>query len=122
MGDTWLPSPCGRLPKKLLSLSPLPESRNMDCMTGRQEEIEMAGSPLGIEGTRVQLTALEKLVLKLQGMLHLQCSAYAVLCLVAQSCPTLCNPMDCSLPGSSVHGILLGRILEWVAISSKVSS
>ena len=27
-----------------------------------------------------------------------------VLCLVAQSCPTLCNPMDCSLPGSSVHG------------------
>ena len=95
----------------------------MDCMTGRQEEIEMAGSPLGIEGTRVQLTALEKLVLKLQGMPHLQCSAYAVLCLVAQSCTTLCNPMDCSLPGSSVHGILLGRILEWVAISSsKVSS
>ena len=70
----------------------------------------------GIEGTRVQLTALEKLVLKLQGMLHLQCSAYAVLCLVAQSCPTLCNPMDCSLPGSSAHGILLGRILEWVTI------
>ena len=77
----------------------------------------------GIEGTRVQLTALNKLVLKLQGMPHLQRSAYAVLCLVAQACPTLCNPMDCSLPGSSVHGILLGRILEWVAISSsKVSS
>ena len=36
--------------------------------------------------------------------------------LVAQSCPTLCNPMDCSLPGSSVHGILQGRILGWVAI------
>ena len=35
---------------------------------------------------------------------------------VAQSCPTLCNPMDCSPPGSSVHGILQGRILEWVAI------
>ena len=31
-----------------------------------------------------------------------------------QSCPTLCNPMDCSLPGSSVHGILQARILEWV--------
>ena len=30
---------------------------------------------------------------------------------------TLCNPMDCSLPGSSVHGILQARILEWVAIS-----
>ena len=36
---------------------------------------------------------------------------------VTQSCLTLCNPMDCSPPGSSVHGILLARILEWVAIS-----
>ena len=36
---------------------------------------------------------------------------------VAQSCPTLCDPMDCSLPGSSVHGILQARVLEWVAIS-----
>ena len=35
-----------------------------------------------------------------------------------QSCPTVCNPMDCSPPGSSVHGIFLARILEWVAISS----
>ena len=34
-----------------------------------------------------------------------------------QSCPILCNPMDCSLPGSSVHGISQARILEWVAIS-----
>ena len=34
-----------------------------------------------------------------------------------QSCPTLCNPMDCSLPGSSVRGILQARILEWVAMS-----
>ena len=33
--------------------------------------------------------------------------------LVAQSCPTLCNPMDCSLPGSSVHGIRQARMLEW---------
>ena len=36
---------------------------------------------------------------------------------VAQSCPTLCDPMDCSLPGSSVHGIFQVRVLEWVAIS-----
>ena len=40
-----------------------------------------------------------------------------VLCLVAQSCPTLCNPMDCSLPGASVHGILQERIPEWVAMT-----
>ena len=37
--------------------------------------------------------------------------------LVAQSCPTLCDPTYCDLPGSSVHGILQPRILEWVAIS-----
>ena len=36
---------------------------------------------------------------------------------VAQSCPTLCNPMDCSLPGSSIHGIFQARVLEWGAIS-----
>ena len=36
---------------------------------------------------------------------------------VTQLCPTLCDPMDCSLPGSSVHGILQARILKWVAIS-----
>ena len=36
---------------------------------------------------------------------------------VVQSCPTLCDPMDRSLPGSSIHGIFQTRILEWVAIS-----
>ena len=36
---------------------------------------------------------------------------------VAQSCPTLCDPMDYTPPGSSIHGILQARILEWVAIS-----
>ena len=37
--------------------------------------------------------------------------------LVSQVCPTLCDPMDCSLPGSSVHGIFQARTLQWVAIS-----
>ena len=36
---------------------------------------------------------------------------------VAPSCPTLSNPMDCSLPGSSVHGIFQARVLEWGAIA-----
>jgi len=36
---------------------------------------------------------------------------------VIQSCPILCDPVDCSLPGSSIHGIHQARILEWVAIS-----
>ena len=38
--------------------------------------------------------------------------------LVTQSCPTLCHPMDCSPPGSSIHGIFQARVLEWVAIPS----
>ena len=45
-------------------------------------------------------------------------SIVCVVCLVAQSCLTLCNPVDCSPPGSSVHGIFQARILELVAISS----
>ena len=41
---------------------------------------------------------------------------------VAQSCPTLRDPMDCSLPGSSAPGILQARTLEWVAISSAAAA
>ena len=40
---------------------------------------------------------------------------------VAQSCPTLSDPTDCSLPGSSVHGIFQARVLEWVAIAFSMS-
>ena len=43
-------------------------------------------------------------------------------CSVTQSCPTLSSPLDCSLPGSSDHGILQARILEWVSISSSGGS
>ena len=46
-------------------------------------------------------------------------------CMGAQSlqlCPTLCNPMDCSSPGSSVHGILQASILEWIAVPSSRGS
>ena len=46
---------------------------------------------------------------------------YAYICMCAkllQLCLTLCNPMDCSPPGSSVYGILQARVLEWVAMSS----
>ena len=45
-----------------------------------------------------------------------------VSCLPAQSCPILCDPMDCHPPGSSVHGIFQARILEWVALSSSRGS
>ena len=46
------------------------------------------------------------------GLLHCESESE-----VAQSCLTLCDPMDCSLPGSTIHGIFQARILEWVAIS-----
>ena len=46
----------------------------------------------------------------------------AVLCWVSQSYLILCDPVDCSLPGSSVHGILQARILEWVAMPSSRGS
>ena len=45
-----------------------------------------------------------------------RCIILSAFILVAQSCPTLCNPVDCSPPGSSVPGILQARILKWVAI------
>ena len=45
-----------------------------------------------------------------------------VACLVSQLCPALCDLMDCSPLGSSVHGISQARILEWVAISSSRGS
>ena len=45
------------------------------------------------------------------------CSCNKTACMRAQSCPTLCKPMGCSSPGSSVHGISQSRTLEWVAIS-----
>ena len=47
----------------------------------------------------------------------LQCMKVKSESKVAQSCPTLCDPMDCSLPGSSVRGILQARTLEWGAIA-----
>ena len=54
--------------------------------------------------------------------LRLIIKEHAVLCLVTQSCLTLCDPMDCSPPGSSVRGISQARVLEWVAISSSRGS
>ena len=46
-----------------------------------------------------------------------QCNAAVAAAKSLQSCSTLSDPMDCSLPGSSVHGIVQARVLEWVAIA-----
>ena len=47
---------------------------------------------------------------------------YSLQCVHSQLCVTLCDPIDCSPPDSSVHGILQARILQWVAISSSRGS
>ena len=53
-------------------------------------------------------------------ILAIRCNSFhfmiSCIALVVQSCPTLCDPMDCSLKGCSVHGNLQGRILKWIAI------
>ena len=53
--------------------------------------------------------------------LSLFTSIYCCGNLVAQLCPTLSDPMDCNLPGSSVHGIFQARVLEWGAIAFSVA-
>ena len=51
----------------------------------------------------------------------LQCMKLKIEGEVAQTCPTLSNPMDCSLPGSSIQGIFQARVLEWGAIAFSAS-
>jgi len=62
----------------------------------------------------IPLRGRKKKILNSLSILILKGKKEIVLC--AQSCPTLCNPMDSSLPGSFVHGILQAIILEWVAM------
>ena len=50
----------------------------------------------------------------------LQCRKVKIESEAAQSCLTLCDPMDCSLPGSSAHGIFQARVLEWVAVAFSI--
>ena len=68
-----------------------------------KEKSEKAGLKLNIQTTKIMASS--------------PITSWQIDVLVAQSCPTLCDPMDCSPQGSSVHGILQARILEWVAIS-----
>ena len=65
----------------------------------------------------MKLRTIVVLISSLATLLHLCVCTQSLSRSVAQSCPTLCDPMDCSLLGSSVHGICEARILEWVAIS-----
>ena len=90
---------------------------------------EMRGfpSPFNLNLTEPRLRLLESMEPQNQYQTHMRKKQMryanylpnrkAVYLKVTQSCLTLCDPMDCSLPSSSVHGILQARVLEWVAIS-----
>ena len=64
---------------------------------------------------KVETSVLDGIIVQVKNPgVDLECAKWKVL--VAQPCLTLCDPMDCSPPGSSVCGILQARILEWIAI------
>ena len=71
----------------------------------------------GLEPTSLNISCIGRLVF-FYHWCHLRSSASLnhCVCIVAQSCLTLCDPMDCSPPGSSVNGILQTRILKWVSM------
>ena len=70
----------------------------------------------GVPGQGSSSLLLQCLAFDIMSSWHL-CLPFPKVCVCAQSCPTLCDPMDCSPPGSSVQRISQARILEWVAIS-----
>ena len=63
-----------------------------------------------------------KKLLSFLGYLKCTREVFFCYCLVFQSCPALCNSMDCSLPGSSIHGIFQARVLKWAVIYSSRGS
>ena len=74
---------------------------------------------LGVDYPKLGTTALNvRFIPRLPQVLSIRAQRYLVSQSVSQSCPTLCDPKDCRLPGSSVHGILQARRLDWVAILS----
>ena len=77
-----------------------------------------------VTGFCMTLTSLSSWVtwITRSGGHFLGCSVCVLSCFMLHACPTLCNPMDCGWPGSSVQGILQERILEWVAMPSSRES
>ena len=90
------------------------------CLTAAGAAVSLPLLPL-LAGPRHSLSPLLNLEKPLPASRSPQhpcaCSCACACVLVAQSCLTLCDPMDCSPPGSSVHGILQARTLEWVVIA-----
>ena len=94
-----------RLLKQLLRWET--HSQHMDASQENSSQCQGHVNPETVNTIQVQLLITEELLTTMSEWVSE----------VAQSCLTLCDPMDCSLPGSSLHGILQARILEWAAIS-----
>ena len=106
----WLPFP---FPEDFPDPGIEPRSPVSPALAGGSFTTEPPGKP--IDG--MYLTIINSIEFSPSIHRELVPGPTTVCVLVSQSCPTLCNPMDCSLPGSSIHGILQARILEWIAIS-----
>ena len=133
-----LPSTCGCSPGELITthisgLCLLPQSQNLE--RGQESvfliKVLLVISTLEDYSQNLRVKAFRKQIILMKGITYYICTYKYVelgwrMCIhtcvwVTQSCLILCDPMDCSPPGSSAHGIFQARILEWVA-SSKGSS
>ena len=84
----------------------------LKCFINPEIPLSASRDPLQVPGKLPQLQAISSSLLWISTVFHNE-----VKVLVGQSHPTLCDPMDCSLPGRSLHGILQARVLEWVTVS-----
>ena len=115
--------PCGSAGKESVC-----NAGDMSSITGlgRSRE-ERKGYPLQYSGLANSMDCIVHGVTKSWtrlSNLHFHFHIYICMCVYVcvhamslHSCPALCDPMDCSLPGFSAHGVLQARLLEWVAIS-----
>ena len=110
----WVPSPLSN--QRLLVALPLLSGFQYKLLT-----IQEAGLP--VPGAGVSIPFKDQVASRPLFSPRCQCMitgptphVCACMCAHAQPCPTLCDPVDCSLPSSSIHGIIQARISEWVAI------
>ena len=92
--------------RRLTSAAPSMSISQSLCSTNAGFLIPRTHPPISLETLHILLVCLKG---------FFSCPLFLFKVLVTQSCLTLCNPMDCSTPGSSVHWVLQARILEWVA-------
>ena len=117
-GQTWLWKLCIHNGSFLCKETLTGSSRNdQNCVSAVAGVTELEGARTGGQLLCLSQALYLAGLLKISREKNIFTMFYYFISEVAQSCPTLRDPVDCSPPGSSVHGILQARILEWVAIS-----